>query len=296
MSRHQERLTILFAWTATAILLLAVLFFLGVIVVKGWSVLGLDLIFGEVEPVEALLLRRQVFHGLLPAVAGTLALTGLTMLFAVPAGISIGIYLAEYAGSRTKAVFGLLFDILAGLPSIVVGLAGLALTIVLHRLFPGRIGPCLLISAMALAFLVLPYVVRSVQLALESVPKSLRLCAPALGARRFANIRHVLLPYCLTEIVGGMILAVGRAVEDTAVIMLTGAVATAGVPRSLLSQYEALPFFIYYISSQYADPEELRMGFGAAILLLGLPAILLLGAQRWTKLLSTRHFGGIRST
>jgi phosphate transport system permease protein len=137
--------------------------------------------------------------------------------------------------------------------------------------------------------------VRSVQLALESVPISLRLCAPALGAGRFANIRHVLLPYCLSEIVGGMILAIGRAIEDTAVIMLTGAVATAGIPRSLFSQYEALPFFIYYISSQYADPEELRMGYGAAILLLGLTAFLLLAAQRWTKLVSSRHFG-IRST
>ena len=295
MNRPLERLTILFAWTATTLLLLAVLFFLGVIVVKGWNALGLELIFGEVKPLDALLFRRQVFHGLLPAVAGTLALTGLTMIFAIPAGVSTGIYLAEYAGSRSKALFGLLFDILAGLPSIVVGLSGLALTIVLHRLFPGRIGPCLLISAMALAFLVLPYVVRSVQLALESVPKSLRLCAPALGAGRFANIRHVLLPYCLMELVGGLVLAVGRAIEDTAVIMLTGAVATAGVPRSLLSQYEALPFFIYYISSQYADPEELRMGYGAAILLLGLSAFLLLGAQRLTKLASSRHFG-IRST
>jgi phosphate transport system permease protein len=66
----------------------------------------------------------------------------------------------------------------------------------------------------------------------------------------------------------GVILAIGRCAEDTAVIMLTGVVASAGVPRSILSHYEALPFYIYYISSQYADQHELAMGYGASIMLL----------------------------
>ena len=73
-------------------------------------------------------------------------------------------------------------------------------------------------------------------------------------------------------------LAIGRAAEDTAVIMLTGAVASAGMVRSLFEQYEALPFFIYYISSQYTDAAELQSGFGAAILLLALCGMLFLAA------------------
>lgn len=272
-------LTIAFSSAATLLLFAAVLLFVGVIVFRGWPGLAPGLIFGDTRPLDALLLRRQVFDGLFPAMAGTLALVALTMTLAVPAGLATGIYLAEYARGRGKAVISLLFDILAGLPSIVVGLAGLALTIVLHRLFPGRIGPCLLISALALAFLVLPYLVRSVQLALESVPRTLRLTAPALGADKLTTIRAVLLPACLPEIAGGIILAVGRAIEDTAVIMLTGAVASAGVPRSLLAQYEALPFYIYYISGQYADPEELQRGFAAALLLLAMCVVMLVAAQ-----------------
>lgn len=279
MRKALAALTIAFSSAATLLLFAAVLLFVGVIVFRGWPGLAPGLIFGDTRPLDALLLRRQVFDGLFPAMAGTLALVALTMTLAVPAGLATGIYLAEYARGRGKAVISLLFDILAGLPSIVVGLAGLALTIVLHRLFPGRIGPCLLISALALAFLVLPYLVRSVQLALESVPRTLRLTAPALGADKLTTIRAVLLPACLPEIAGGIILAVGRAIEDTAVIMLTGAVASAGVPRSLLAQYEALPFYIYYISGQYADPEELQRGFAAALLLLAMCVVMLVAAQ-----------------
>ena len=68
----------------------------------------------------------------------------------------------------------------------------------------------------------------------------------------------------------GIILAIGRCAEDTAVIMLTGVVATTGVPKSLLSNYEALPFYIYYISSQYANTHELLTGYGASVILLAI--------------------------
>ena len=181
-----------------------------------------------------------------------------------------------------------MFDILAGLPSIVVGLAGFSLTIILHRLLPGRLGPCLLISALALGFLILPYLIRSTQMALESVAPSLRLSAPALGATHLQNIRYVLLPASLPDILGGIILAIGRAAEDTAVIMLTGVVVSAGLPRSLFEQFEALPFYIYYISSQYTNPEELQMGYGAAILLLTVCAVLFFSAFLVEQIISWR--------
>jgi phosphate transport system permease protein len=126
----------------------------------------------------------------------------------------------------------------------------------------------LLISALSLAFLVLPYLIRSTQTALESLPARERITALALGAGRLQNIRLVLLPRALNGIVSGIILAIGRCAEDTAVIMLTGAVASAGMPASFLEAYEALPFTIYYLSSQYMDQQELLNGYGAAIILL----------------------------
>ncbi len=274
MRRAFERGIILFSWGSCLLLLTAVLLILGYLFIRGGGSIGTKLLFGNVAPLDALLLRRQVFEGLFPALVGTFSLVLLAVGMAIPVGIAAGIYMAEFSGKRVKQLLAVLFDVLAGLPSIVVGLAGFSLTIVLHRILPGRIGPCLLISALALSFLILPYLIRSTQMALESIPFSLRRIAPALGASRLQNIFHVLLPYRLPDILGGVILAIGRAAEDTAVIMLTGVVVSAGLPRSLFEQFEALPFYIYYISSQYTDLEELKMGFGAAILLLAICGIL----------------------
>lgn len=121
---------------------------------------------------------------------------------------------------------------------------------------------------MALAFLVLPYIIKTTQNALDSLPTALRLTAPSMGASKLQNIFYVLLPAALPDLAGGLILAVGRCAEDTAAIMLTGVVATAGIPRSLFSSFEALPFFIYYTASEYADQAELMQGYGAALILL----------------------------
>jgi phosphate transport system permease protein len=98
------------------------------------------------------------------------------------------------------------------------------------------------------------------------------------------------LPRALPSIASGIVLAIGRCAEDTAVIMLTGAVASAGVPKGLLHHYEALPFFIYYISSQYADPAELSHGYGAAIILLALCLTLFFLSKLLQKVVATRLY------
>lgn len=288
MRRVMEQVIMVFSWGSVVLLLSALFFMLGYLLYNGAGVIGSELVFGKISPIDALLFKRQVFNGLYPAVVGTFALVLLAVGFAVPIGVAAGIYMAEYCRGRSRQILTVLFDILAGLPSIVVGLAGFSLTLILHHLLPGRLGPCLLISALALCFLILPYLIRSTQMALESVAPSLRLSAPALGATHLQNIRYVLLPASLPDILGGIILAIGRAAEDTAVIMLTGVVASAGLPRSLFEQFEALPFYIYYISSQYTNPEELRMGFGAAILLLTVCAVLFFSAFLVEQVISWR--------
>jgi phosphate transport system permease protein len=257
-----------FAWSAGVLLLSALLTLVGYLVTQGGSSLQPGLIFGDTAPLDALLLRQQVFEGLFPAIIGTFLLILGAMVLAVPVGIAGGIYMAEYCNGKIKPLLNLAFDILAGIPSIVVGLAGLLLTIFLNHYFHGKISLCLLISCCSLALLVLPYLIRTTQTALESTPPLIRKTAPALGASPLQNILLVLLPYSLSDIVSGIILACGRCAEDTAVIMLTGVVATAGIPRSVFGQYEALPFYIYYISSQYTGPDELAKGYGAAIVLL----------------------------
>ncbi len=263
-----EKLIIGFAWICGILLLFVVGSMVAYLLYRGAGSINPALIFGDTKPLDALLLKEQVFDGLFPAISGTLILVVLSVGMAVPMGVAAGIYMAEYAGRRSREIFGFVFDILSGIPSIVIGLFGFSVAVFLHQHFLESIYPCLLISALSLAFLVLPYLIRTTQTAIEGIPEGIRKTAPALGATRLQNIIHVLIPHSLSGIVGGVVLSIGRCAEDTAVIMLTGVVASAGVPTSIFSNYEALPFYIYYISSQYTDAQELSKGFGAAVILL----------------------------
>lgn len=268
MIRTIEKCLIPFAWLSVIILTAAVGAIMGHLIVRGGSALNTGLIFGDVPPLEALLLKKHVFEGIFPALFGTLILVLISVCLALPVGIAAGIYMAEYAAGRTKQVLDLLFDLLAAIPSIVVGLSGFSVTVFLHHTFSKSVYPCLLVSSFSLAFLILPYLIKTTQSALEDVPGTLRLTAPALGATPLQNIIHVLIPRAQSRILSGVILSIGRCAEDTAVIMLTGVVASAGIPKSVFGSFEALPFYIYYISSQYTDEAELLKGYGAALTLL----------------------------
>ena len=285
-----QRLILAWTWISALILVSAFGAIIIFLVHTGLPAINFTLIFGNTPPWSALLLQKPVFNGLLPAMAGTLFLVLTAVGLAIPVGISAGIYLAEYSRGWMKQALSLLFDILAGIPSIVVGLAGFCLSVFLHRHFSSRIYPCLLISALSLAFLVLPYLIRSTQAALENLPGQERITAPALGATQLQNIVFVLVPRALDGIVNGVMLAIGRCAEDTAVIMLTGAVATAGIPNSLLASYEALPFYIYYISSQYVDRQELFKGYAAALILLTLCTFLFALSLIIKKILKRRLY------
>ena len=278
MGRVMQKVGTGFSWICAIMLLGTVSCMVGYLVINGLGTINITLIFGETHPMDALLFRKQVFDGLFPAMIGTFALVALSVSFAVPIGLAAGIYMAEYCCGIQKKVFSLFFDVLAGIPSIVVGLFGFSVAIFLHKYFSSRIYPCLFISALSLAFLVLPYLIRTTQISLENLPEGIRRTAPALGATKLQNIFYVMIPRSLSGIASGVILSIGRCAEDTAVIMLTGVVAMSGVPKSIFSNYEALPFYIYYISSQYSDKQELLSGYGAAIILLVICGLLFMTA------------------
>jgi len=274
VNRSVQTSIIFFTWFCAILLLLAVGSVFAFLFYQGGSTVNLRLIFGSTAVWDALTLKRDVFQGLFPAIVGTVLLVIVSVALALPVGIAAGIYLAEYGTGRIKSCFSFFCDILAGVPSILVGLFGFSVSIFLHRYVSQNIYPCLLISALSLSLLVLPYLIRTTQTAIEQIPSEVRLSAIALGASKLQNIFFVLIPRSLSGITSGIILSIGRCAEDTAVIMLTGVVAMAGVPQSLMAKYEALPFFIYYISSQYTDMDELRMGYGAAIVLVVICAFL----------------------
>jgi len=285
MRLWSHRILLAFFWFSGLLTLAAVCTLFIFLIARGYSSLNLELIFGDADPLKALMFEERVFDGIFPAIVGTGLVVILSVSWAIPVGIFAGIHLAEFSGQRVKNIFNFSFDILAAVPSIVIGLFGLTVAIFLHQHFSDRLYPCLLISSFALAVLVIPYIVRTTQLSIEAVPHSMRAVGLSLGASKMQNLYHVLLPNSISGILSGVILALGRAAEDTAVIMLTGAVATAGVPDSLLAKYEALPFYIYYISSQYTDQKELMSGFGAALILLTLCALLFVAAHSLKNLL-----------
>ena len=259
---------------STLLLLCAVAFFLGHIIVKGAPALSLSLIFGDVSPMDALLFKERVFDGLFPAICGTACLVILAVTLSLPLGVLTGIWLSHMAKGRWKALLSVAMDTLAGVPSIVVGLFGFSAAIMLHRATHGKVGPSLLISAATLGVLVLPGITRNTQLALEAISQETRLVAMAMGASRVQAIFRVYLPMASPGIFRGAILALGRCAEDTAAIMLTGVVATAGSPYAIFGKYEALPFAIFTIASEYSGPHELARGYSAALILLVLCVLL----------------------
>ena len=265
------------AWSA-AIALPAVLAPLaGYLVWRAWPALSVALFFGDTPPREALFGGAPVFDGIWPACLGTLALVLLACALAVPLGVASGVYLAEttgFARGRVRAVVALAVDVLAGVPSIVMGLFGFALILMLRRSVAPQANTGLLLSAICLALLVLPYVISATRLALEGLPTQLRLTGASLGLTPVQAVARILLPAAAPGIFAGIVLALGRAAEDTAVILLTGVVANAGNPSSLTGKYEALPFHIYYLAAEYQTPAELAQAFASALVLVLLTSAL----------------------
>lgn len=276
MRRWSDRGIVAAAWGSSAFLVVLLLAFLSYAFVRAWPALNTALFFGETPPLDALLFRQPVFEGLWPALFGTLVLVLVSTAMAVPVGIGAGIYLVAYAPPRARAVTEWAVDVLAGVPSIVMGLFGLALILFLRRTFMPEANTCLLLAAGCIAMLVLPGLIRTTQNALSGLPDVYRLTGPSLGFTRWQQIRHLMMPGASQGILSGVLLAIGRAAEDTAVILLTGVVARAGLVRGLTDKFEALPFRIYVRASEYRNETELAQGFACAVVLLTLTAVLFL--------------------
>ena len=259
------------AWLAAVLVPGAVFALIGYLLWRGLPALGPDLFFGRTPPREALLGLRPVWDGIWPACAGTLCLVGLTLCLAVFPGVGCGLYLSEYATAAQKRRIGLAVDLLAGMPSIVMGLFGFSLILLLRRTLAPDANTCLALAAGCLALLVLPVLVAATREAADAVPRSLRLGAAALGLTPAQRLRHVVLPAAARGIFSGVVLALGLA--------------------GLAGKFETLSFHVYYTAAQYQDQAELARGFGAAVVLLALSGGLLALARllesgyrrRWRK-------------
>lgn len=278
MAKAFDRMIACLAWLSGGSVLAAVTLLLWFLVSRGMASIDPALFFGDTPWLEAMLGQRPVFGGIWPALVGTFSLVFLSSALSLPTGIASAIYLVEYASDRQRSLLGFMVDLLSGTPSIVMGLFGFTIILALRRTFLPEAGTGLLLAAACIALLILPYIIRTTESALESIPEHFRLLGPSLGLTRWQNISKVLLPLASRGILSGAILAIGRAAEDTAVILLTGVVAHAGIPGNLGDKFEALPFRIYYLAAEHRNPQELDQGFATALVLLCLTGLLFLAA------------------
>lgn len=210
--------------------------------------------------------------GIFPAVIGTSLVTLTTALFALPLGIACAIYLSEYAKDNvlTNLIRATIRN-LAGVPSIIYGLFGVALFVQAMQM-----GTSILASGLTLGLLTLPYVITTTEEALRTVPISHREGAFALGATRWQTIRSIVVPSAVPGILTGAILGLSRAAGETAPILFTGvAFYLRYLPASPLDEFMALPYHLYILSTQHHAIEEVRpLAYGTAMVLLGLVFLL----------------------
>lgn len=216
--------------------------------------------------------RHPEKAGVEAAIAGSLWLVGLTAVIAIPVGVASAVYLEEYARqNRLSRFIEVNIANLAGVPSIVYGMLGLAVFVRLLAL-----DRSLLAGALTLSLLVLPVIILSSREAIRAVPRSLRQAAYAVGATRWQVVRHHVLPNAVPGIVTGVILALARAMGETAPLVVVGALTyVAFTPEGPMDSFTALPIQIFNWASR---PQEDFHELAAAGILVLLAVLLTLNA------------------
>jgi phosphate transport system permease protein len=242
-------LGIVSAGLAVAILALV----LGTVLYKGFSALSLDFL---TQP-------RPLFGeegGIADALVGSAIIVGMCVVLAVPVGVLVAIYMAEYASPRVAAFLRIVLDVLNGVPAIVVGIFVFGILVVGH-------GQSALFGAFALAILMLPMVARATQEVLEVIPRSLREASLALGVTKWRTTWSIVLPSAIGGILTGVVIAVARVAGETAPLLFTSSIAANQVSTDVFHALPTLPVAIFTFSES-ADPADQARGWAAALVLI----------------------------
>lgn len=256
------------------LLLVAILAF---IFVRGISVISWEFIFGF--PKEGM-----TEGGIWPAIVGTFCLIIGSCIFAFPIGVMSGIFMNEYlSDSIFRRIIRMMTNNLAGIPSIVFGLFGMAVFV--NKL---SFGDSILAGSLTLGLLVLPVIIRSTEESLKAVDDTYRKASYGLGASKWQTIQKVILPIAFPNIITGLILSVGRVSGETAPILFTvAAYFLPKLPSSMFDQVMALPYHLYVISTSGTNVETSRpMAYGTALVLVVIILLVNLLAS-WLR----RYFG-----
>lgn len=245
------------------------LLILGSIVWRGLPSLSTEFIFAMPK-------QNMTAGGIWPAIVGTFWLTFGTAVFAVPVGVMAGIYLAEYAkrGIGTR-IIRLSIANMAGVPSIVYGLFGLSVFVMVLEF-----NQSLLAGSLTLACLSLPVIITATEESMRQVPTDLRQASLALGATRLRTILRVVLPAAAPGIVTGSVLSLSRAAGETAPILVTAAAFSAPLPKTPFDRIMALPYHLYIMATQAVKPAP-HIVWGTALVLVASVTIMGVAAASW---------------
>jgi phosphate transport system permease protein len=206
--------------------------------------------------------------GIFPCIMGTFLLCVVTIITALPIGIASAIYLNEYAAKGNLVrIIRMGINNLAGVPSIVFGLFGLAFFCIVLKM-----GVSIIAGGFTLAIMTLPVIIASSEEALKSVPDTYRQASLAMGATKWQTIRKIVVPAAFPGIITGAILGLSRAAGETAPIMYTGAVFFSPMlPTSPFDEVMALPYHIYVLATAGTNIEQtLPLQYGTALVLIAL--------------------------
>ena len=224
--------------TSLAALVLVILF----ILIRGLPYINTELLFGEYGK----------YPSVKPALAGTFYMIFISITLAAPIGVGSAVFLTEYtkSGSRFVKIIRISIETLAGIPSIIYGIFGYLVFVVAFGFGYSLIG-----GGITLAVMVLPVIVRSTEESLIAVPRSLREGSFALGSSKVKTIFSVVLPCAAGGIVTSLILAVGRVISESAVLIMTIGMVVNKMPENIISPGTSLALDVYYFGS-HGYPEQ----------------------------------------
>lgn len=251
--RKIERAVAVLAILSAALACSMLFLVLGSVLSKGISQLSLTF-FTKAKP----LFGEQ--GGIADALVGTALMVGMAVVIAVPLAVLVAVYISEYARPRAAAFFRLVLDVLNGVPAIVVGVFIFGLLVVGH-------GQSAIYGGISLAILMLPLVSRATQEVLALVPRSLREASLALGVPRWRTVYSIVLPTAIGGILTGVVLAVARVAGETAPLLFTSSVATAGISTDVTRALASLPVAIFEFSES-PSPDDQAAGWAAALVLI----------------------------
>jgi phosphate transport system permease protein len=255
-SRRTQRLAFGLIWAAGAVAVMVLLFLIGYVVIKGAPAINAEFLF---SPPRGGLGGEG---GISSCIVATLWIVVVTMLLLVPLGLGAAVYMAEYAPeNRLTGFVRYGVELLAGVPSIVFGLFGYAVFVtVLSFHFS------ILSGALTLVCLLLPFLTRTAEEAMRSVPRAQREAALALGATKWQVVTRVVVPAAMPGIITGIILCIGRTVSESAPLFVTMG-GSSQMPDGLLSPGRTLAVHVFYLAME-TNALEKALATGAVLVVL----------------------------